>query len=143
MLDLLIRYIHLLAVLVLIIALLIENLAISSALSKEDTDNLARVDLVYLSSLLLAALAGIALWLWVGKPAQFYNGNPVFHAKLGLFTMLILLAAYPHLFLRKSRRALQFPVHVPAAVIWLLRIQLVVIAVIPISAWMLARGIGN
>lgn len=143
MLDLLIRYVHLLAVLVLIIALLIENLAISNVLSKEDADNLARVDLVYLSGLLLAALAGIALWLWVGKPAQFYNGNPVFHAKSGLFALLTLLAAYPHLFLRKSRRALNHPVPVPATVIWLLRIQLLIVALIPITAWMLARGIGN
>ncbi|MEZ5526744.1 MAG: DUF2214 family protein [Gammaproteobacteria bacterium] len=53
----------------------------------------------------------------MGKPAAFYNGNPVFHAKLTLFVLIALLSIYPTVFLLRQRKGVQETIEVPAGVI--------------------------
>lgn len=142
MLDLLIRYLHLIAVVVLIGAVIIENMAAGKEISAEDARNLAKVDAVYGISAGVVLLCGLALWLWVGKPSAFYTANPVFHAKLALFVIVALLSVYPTLFFIRHRKTEQEKLTVPVAVIRLLRLELVVLAIIPVLAYLMARGIG-
>lgn len=59
---------------------------------------------------------GIAAILWIGtglwrllagieKPTGFYLKNPVFHAKMGLFLIILLLEAWPMITLIRWRRS--------------------------------------
>lgn len=136
------RYLHFIAIAVLAGALLIENMAISRTISDEDARNLAKVDAVYGFSAVLVFLFGLSLWFWVGKPADFYNGNVIFHLKLGIFILIALLSIYPTLFFVRHRKASEEFIAVPAPVIWILRAEMVLLLVLPVLAVLMARGIG-
>ncbi len=140
--DILIRYLHLFAVLVLAGTLIIENIAIAKTVGKEDIRQLLKVDAVYGLSAIIVLLCGLALWLWVGKPSAFYNSNPIFHAKLSLFVLVGLLSIYPTVFFMKQRKTDSDTIAVPAGVVRVLRIELALLAVIPLLAFLMARGIG-
>lgn len=141
--DVLIRYLHLFAVIVLAGTLIIENIAIGKQISREDLRNLLKVDAVYGLSAGFVVIFGVSLWLWVGKPSAFYTSNPVFHAKLALFVIVGLLSIYPTVFFLRQRNSLAEPILVPASVIRALRIELILLALIPLLAFLMARGIGQ
>ena len=92
MLYTLIRTLHFAAIFVLAGALVVENMALKPTINGEDSRNLARVDALYGIGAALTLLFGLILWLWVGKPSEFYSLNPIFHFKLGLFFLLALLS---------------------------------------------------
>jgi len=141
--DVLIRYLHLFAVIVLAGTLIIENVAIGKQITREDLRNLLKVDAVYGASAGLVAILGISLWLWVGKPSAFYTSNPVFHAKIALFIAVGLISIYPTVFFIRQRKTEVETILVPTGVIRALRIELTLLAFIPILAFLMARGIGN
>ena len=85
---------------------------------------------------------GLVLWLWVGKPAEFYSTNPVFHVKLGLFLVVFLLSLYPTIFFFKNRKSEEEVIQVPKAIVTLLRLEIILLVPIPILATLMARGIG-
>ena len=140
--DVLIRYLHLFAVIVLAGTVIIENIAIRKEISREDLRNLLKVDAAYGLSAGLVAILGISLWLWVGKPSSFYSTNPVFHAKLTLFVIVALLSIYPTVFFLRQRKTQTEPILVTIGVIRTLRIELALLALIPILAFLMARGVG-
>lgn len=138
----LVKNLHLLAVLVLGACLVIENMAIKPNLTREDITNLVKVDAAYgISSVLVLGL-GLCLWLWIGKPAEFYSANPVFHAKLGLFVLVGILSIYPTIFFIRSRRAGAETIQTPVIVIRLLRAEICLFLFIPVLAMLMARGVG-
>lgn len=58
----------------------------------------------------LAAILWVStgLWRWLAgieKPSGYYLSNPVFHAKLGLFLLILALELWPAITLVKWRRA--------------------------------------
>lgn len=140
--EFLIHSLHLLAALLLAGALVIENMAINRQISREDLRNLLKVDAVYGLSASVVFLCGLSLWLWVGKPSSFYSANPVFHAKLALFVLIVLLSAYPTFFFLQQRKNPDDSIAVPAGVIRVLRLELVLLAIIPLLAFLMARGVG-
>lgn len=140
--DLLIRYLHLTAVLVLAGTLIIENMAMARQINQEDLRNLLKVDAAYGISAAVVLACGLGLWFWGGKPPSFYTGNPVFHAKLTLFVLVGLLSIHPTVFLLRQRRSTQSVIDVPASVLRVLRVELILLAFIPVLAFLMARGIG-
>ena len=136
------RYLHFIAILVLAGALLIENMAISRTISGEDARNLAKVDRIGGLCALLTFLFGLTLWLWVGKPSEFYTGNVIFHLKLGIFILVALLSIYPALFFFRNRNSTAESLAVPVPVIWILRTEIALLLVLPVLAVLMARGIG-
>ncbi len=82
--------------------------------------------------------AGLMLWLAVGKPAAFFSNNPVFHAKLALVATLLATAVYPAWFLCRAQG--QQPV--PQAVLRMQKSTLPLLLVVPVLAYLAARGIG-
>ena len=136
------RLLHLAAILVFAGTLVIANMATKPSINGEDVENLAKVDVVGSLAAIATFFLGLTLWLWVGKPAEFYSHNPLFHAKVGLFFLLILLALLRK-FLFRSRAMIDGEnIAVPGSVRVLLRIELVILAVLPILAFLAARGIG-
>ena len=86
MLEALVRGLHLISVLAVFVGTLIVLPTGSSALDKTAISQLVKLYCLKLAALLVAMMSGLTLWLAIGKPAVFYSGNPVFHAKLGVFT---------------------------------------------------------
>lgn len=142
MLEVLIRYLHFIAILAMFSALVAEHLLIKAQLSGPELRRLAIVDAIYGVSALLVLTAGLLLWFWVGKPADFYTGNPVFHAKLSAFILVALLSVYPTVFFLRHRKASGPVVEVPRRIVLLIRIQLTILLLIPLLAVLMARGYG-
>ena len=142
MLYVLIRYLHFFAIFGVAGALIIENMAIKETIDKEDISNLAKVDAVYGLCAILTLLFGLVLWLGVGKPADFYSGNPLFHIKLGLFAFIALLSLYPTVFFVKNKKREVESITVPKAVRVLLKTELILLPIIPVLAYLMARGFG-
>ncbi|PCJ26373.1 MAG: hypothetical protein COA96_05050 [SAR86 cluster bacterium] len=138
----LLRLLHFAAIFAFTGALFIENMAIKPEITGEDARNLAKVDAVCGASAVLVFLIGMALWLWVGKPSEFYSSNPVFQLKLGLFALLVLLAAYPTVFFARHRQSNASTIAVPGIIRVLLKAEVCVLIVIPVFAFLMARGVG-
>ena len=136
------RYLHFIAILVLAGALLIENMAISRDISGEDARNLAKVDRVYGISAVFVLLFGLTLWLWVGKPPEFYSANILFHLKLGIFSLAALISLFPARFFFRHRNSTAQEIAVSRLLIWTLRTEIVLLLTLPVLAVLMARGIG-
>ena len=89
------RFIHFVAIFGVTAAVIIENIAVKPSISKEDAINLAKISLIDNVSLLLTLMVGYTLWFWVGKPSEFYTENPVFLAKLIIFSIILVFGFFP------------------------------------------------
>ena len=96
---------------------------------------------IYGLSVLLALGAGIALWVAVGKPKEFYTKNGLFHAKVGLFILMGAASVIPTKFFKKSRSS-ESNVALPKSVLMSIRFQLLLLLAIPLLATLMAQGIG-
>jgi|SRR5690554_5340988 len=163
MIEALVRTLHLIGALGTGISVLLLVLASRRLISRDDLTGVRRVYLALLVAVALTMAAGLALWLWVGKPAAFFSNNPVFHAKLGLFALVLLMLAWPGwYFSQASTRRLQSPadevaadvasttevagdapsVPVSALILRLQKATLPLLVLIPILAYLMARGVG-
>lgn len=105
--DIIVRYFHFIGIIVMSAALVAEHLLLKNRLSGDEIRRLAIVDIVFAAAATVVLVAGLALWLWVGKPAEFYTRNGIFHAKLTLFILMALISLYPTAyFLRTGAPAL-------------------------------------
>ena len=136
------RYLHFIAIFGVIATLIIKNTAIKNLISEEDAINLAKVNLFFNLSLILTCIGGLVLWFWVGRPSNFYTQNPLFMTKLILFTLIFLLSLFTSNFFRKHREAKKESIEVPKPIVLLLRLQLIILAVIPLIAFLITRGVG-
>ncbi len=142
MMYVLFRLLHLVTLLVFTGTLLIANIATRPSINGEDAENLTKIDLVGSLALALAFFFGLTLWLWVGKPPEFYGENPLFHVKISLFFLLIALAALRRFIFRRNAVVDGDVIAVPKPVRMLLRTELVILITLPILAFLAARGIG-
>jgi putative membrane protein len=141
--DLLIRYLHFVSLILLMAAVLGQHLLLKRKMSRGAISTVQRLDIVYAVTVIIVLLTGFAQWLWVGKPAAFYSSNPVFHTKLTLFLVVGIISIYPSVFLGKNRKGdAEEIVAVPPGVIWSIRIELVLLFLMPLLASLMARGIG-
>ena len=138
----LVRLLHFAAIFAFAGALVIENMAIKPQITGEDARNLVKVDAVCGISALFVLTFGLTLWLWVGKPSEFYSSNPIFHAKLGLFTLMVLCAIAPAIFFNKHSKSEEEVIEVALLLRVLLKFQLVLLVLIPVLALLMARGTG-
>jgi len=136
------RLLHFAAIFAFAGALVVENMAIKPQITGEDARNLAKVDAVCGISAVCVLIFGLTLWLWVGKPSEFYSSNPLFHAKLGLFFLMALCAIAPTVFFNRHRKSAEAVIEVPQLLRLLLKFQLVLLIILPVLALLMARGIG-
>ena len=140
--ELFVRYLHFVGFILLAAMLMAENLLLAKSLDNRTVKKLAVIDGVYGLSAVITLAAGLTLWLGVGKPAEFYNSNPLFHIKVTLFVVVALLSVYPTIFLLKHRKTTASELAVPATVILVKRLEVVILLVIPLLAVLMARGVG-
>lgn len=138
--DILIRYFHFAGIMVLSFALITEHGLAKAEISGRQMRRLAVVDAVYGISAAVVLLTGLIQWLWTGKPATFYTQNPVFHIKLTIFVVIVLLSIYPTVFIVKRRKTNSETVRIPKSVVMLLRLELLLLFVMPLLGVYIARG---
>ena len=138
----LVRLLHFAAIFAFAGTLIIENIAIKAEISGEDARNLAKVNAVCGISAIFVLSFGLTLWLWAGKPSEFYSSNPIFHAKIGLFLLMVLCAIVPTIFFNKHSKSKEEVIEVPQLLRLLLKFQLALLVFISALAILIARGIG-
>lgn len=142
--EILLRYLHFVSIFTIAGVLVSEHLLLKKALTRAEIGRLARIDAVY--GLAALTLLGVGFTLWLGgfgKPAAYYSQNWIFHLKLGLFLMIGILSIYPTVFFIRNRKGDGGEmVTVPASISWMLRLELILLALIPLLAGLMARGIG-
>ncbi|MBS7662169.1 DUF2214 family protein [Pseudomonas lalucatii] len=141
-------YLHYLSIFVLFALLTLEHQLFKLPLDLPRARSLVRLDAAYGMSAVLVLLTGGARALWFAKGLDYYLRNGLFHAKLTLFILVGLLSIVPTLFFlgwRKSLKAGQLP-QVDAArarrVTLIIRLELLLLLLIPLLAALMARGFG-
>ena len=99
-----VRLVHFVALFVVSATVLIHYIAFAPEITREDARNLYKVDLAFWAASVVALIAGLVLWLGVGKPASFYSPNSLFHTKLGLFFGMLLCSIPATKFFRLEGR---------------------------------------
>lgn len=139
------RYLHFIAVFAIVGAIVAEQFLVSKSMKRHQLKLAAKIDGIYALGVILVLIAGLILWFWVGKPAEFYTKNWIFHTKMTLFAVLGLLSIYPTIFFLKNRKGKELDemVDVPILVRICLRLELALLFIIPILASFMSLGIGS
>ena len=141
--ELIVRYFHFIGIFFIFASLVSEHLLIEPTLTRKAVKRLSVIDTIYGISALIVLATGLLMWFVYGKPADFYNKNPVFHTKVLLFVIICLLSIYPTLFFFKNRKGeAAESVKIPKAVLMFIRFELLLVAIIPLLAVVMAKGIG-
>ena len=140
MAEIVFRYIHFIGIMSLASVLVMQHLILSSEVTKQELKKIIFLDVIYGISAMLVLIAGLTLWLSVGKNASFYSTNWVFHIKLTLFVVILLFSIYPTLYFRKSRKIAQDTVVMPKMIIMSIRMQLLLVFVLPFLGVLISRG---
>ena len=108
---------------------------------------LPRLDLAYLMAVVAIIVSGLLRVFYFAKGADFYAANPIFWLKMAMFILVGLLSLPPTFeFLRNRRivgnRGLELDRDRLRFIRGFLIAELVVFALIPLAATLMARGIG-
>ena len=142
-----IRYLHFISILLVYAAVFAEFIMLSRTLSRKNLSFLAKIDGVYGIASIFVVGAGMAMWFGFDaglgfKPIAWYMENPIFHLKYGLFIVVGILSIWPSIFFMRQRKGdqneeIQIPNHIRTIV----RIELIILSIIPILAVLAAAGI--
>jgi putative membrane protein len=143
-LEIFLRYLHFVSIFAIVSTLVAEHLLLKNKMTRGELRKLARIDAIYGLAALTLLGAGLTLWLGsIGKPAEFYSKNWIFHTKIALYIVIGLLSIYPTVFFIKNRKGIpDETIEIPKAIFWMLRLEILLIFVIPILAGLMAKGIG-
>lgn len=146
--DALLAYIHFASMIGLAALLASELVLVTQPASAGRLHQMRSLDGLYGMFAMLTLASGVARVVWGAKGYAFYLSNPVFHLKVTLFVVVGLLSIYPTLkFLRWSKAAHADSNALPdggsiGKVRKVIILQLVLLALIPLAATFMARGIG-
>ena len=142
-LEILVRYLHFLSLVFLVTAVIGQLYFLKGQMTRREIARVQRLDILYAAMVVVVLATGFAQWFWVGKPAEFYSSNPVFHTKVTLFLVVGILSVYPSVFFGKQKKGdLAEIVDVPVGIAWSIRVELVLLALMPLLASLMAKGIG-
>ena len=142
--EIVLRYLHFISIFTIVGVLVSEHLLVKKTLTRGEIARLARIDAIYGVAALTLLIVGFTLWFGgFGKPTVYYSHNWIFHLKLVCFLMIGILSIYPTIFFIRNRKGNSADVvAVPASIFWMLRFELLLLAVIPLLAGLMARGVG-
>ena len=142
--EILLRYIHFISIFAIVGSLVSEHLLLKKTMTRSEIARVARADAVYGLAALTLLIVGLTLWLGsYGKPSWFYSKNWIFHTKITLFALIGLLSIYPTIFFLRLRKGeLTEIVAIPKTVFMMLRLELLLLFVIPLLAGLMAHGVG-
>jgi putative membrane protein len=144
----LIAYLHYLAIVLIAGFLVAELVVCRSTLSSEHVRLLPRLDIVFFGGALLALATGLLRLFYYAKGVGFYLPNPFFVAKMALYLAIAILSIKPTAAFLRWRRHLTESGALPpapeiAAARRLIHIEVALLALMPLMAVLMARGIGR
>jgi putative membrane protein len=122
--------------------LVVQNLMMTKTLDRHWLKKLVIIDGVYGFSAMVTLFAGSALWLWVGKPSEFYSINIIFQIKLTLFLVVAFMSIPATVFFIRNRKTNEPIIEIPTHIRRLKRMEVGLLVFIPMLAILMARGIG-
>ncbi|QQE64990.1 membrane protein [Leptolyngbya sp. BL0902] len=140
-------YLHYLSFMVAFAALVVEHQLFSAEITLKQAWRLVITDSLYGLAAVTVLVTGILRVMYFGQGADYYLHNPVFHAKVGLFIGVGLLSLYPTISVLTwigGLRKAEPPTLTTAQgqrFVWIVRGELLGLALIPLLAAMLARGL--
>ena len=138
------KYLHLISVFVVFGCITGQYVLLKSEMTYNELKKVAWIDAVYGVAALTTVVFGLLLWFVVGKPATFYNSNPLIYVKVGLFFIVGLLSLRPTIFFFKARKQPKDHLfNIPSNLRRCILIELIIMLIIPIFATMMAVGYGN
>lgn len=145
--DIVLAYLHFVALIGSASMLVAQHLIVRPGLAGAALQRLRTIDGLYGALATAALLTGLMRMFWGAKGSAYFYGNAVFHAKVGLFVLIALLSIVPTIrFARWSRAALRDATFTPPAaelglVQKLMRVQLLLLLLLPLLAAAMARGV--
>jgi putative membrane protein len=143
-LEIFLRYIHFISIFTIVGTLVSEHLLLKKQLTRGEIARISRIDAVYGLAALSLLAAGLTLWLsGVGKPSVYYSKNWIFHTKITCVALVALLSIYPTVFFIRNRKGNATEViDIPKSLFMMVRIELLLLLIIPLLAGLMARGVG-
>ena len=144
----LLAYLHYLAIVLIAGFLVAEMVVCRPTLSAEHVRLLPRLDIVFFTGALLALATGLLRLFYYAKGVGFYLPNSFFIVKMALYVVIAILSIKPTAaFLRWRRRladsgAMPAPAEVAGAR-RLIHLEVALLALMPLMAVLMARGIGR
>jgi len=141
-------YLHYLSIFLLFALLSIEHVQFKLPLDLRRARSLIITDVAYGICAGLVLFTGLARVIWYGKGLDYYLGNSLFHAKVGLFILVGLISVVPtFVFLnwRNSLKAGEVPqvsARQARLVTGVIRLELLLLLAIPLLAVLIASGYG-
>jgi putative membrane protein len=144
----LLAYLHYLTIMLLAAALTVEMAVCRPGLGPAQVRLLTRIDILFFAAALGALATGLIRLLWYAKGLGFYLPNPAFHVKMTLYVVVALLSIRPTLRFLRWKRVLGQGGPPPAddevrAVRRLIHLELALLALMPLMAVLMARGLGR
>lgn len=142
--EIVLRYFHFISIFAIVSSLAAEHLLLKEKLTRNEINRISRIDGVYGVAAITLLIAGLTLWLGgFDKPAVYYTKNWIFHTKITCFAVVGLLSIYPTVFFLKHRKGNPDElIAVPKSIFWMLRIELLLIFIMPLLAGLMAHGVG-
>lgn len=143
-----IAYLHYLSIFVLFALLSVEHVQFKLPVDLLRARSLMITDLAYAVTASIVLLSGTLRIFWSGKGLDYYLANYLFHAKVGLFLLIGLLSVVPTFTFLNWRNALnagqapEVSVQRGRLVTWCLRIELLLLLLMPLLGVFMARGYG-
>jgi putative membrane protein len=141
-------YLHYLSVILLGAFLTAELVVCRPPLAPPQVRQLPRLDIVFFGAAMLALATGLLRLFFYAKGVAFYLPNPAFIAKMVLYVAIAVISIVPTRRFIGWRRALDAGRPAPdaeavARVRRLLHVELALLALMPLMAVLMARGIGR
>ena len=146
--EILLAYLHFLSIILTGSFLVTELVLCRSALTAEQVRRLPRLDVAYFVSALAALGTGVLRLFFYAKGLWFYLPNPAFQIKIALYVAIAVMSIRPTIRFIRWSRALASSGALPAAaevraIRRIVHVELMLLALIPLMAVLMARGIGR
>lgn len=138
-----VRYLHFIGLFLVVATVFAEAVLLNKVLKRSVIQTLFKIDGIYGLSALIVVGAGLYLWFGIGKPADYYSVNPIFITKVVLFLVVGILSIWPTVFyFKNSKGSIDDEVNVPGYLSVILKVELLILFIIPLLATSMAQGVG-
>ena len=147
-LQAILAYVHYLSIITLIVTLVVQLVVFEKVLTRKEMKKLQRADSLYGLAALMVLTTGTLRIMWQGKGWDYYLDNTFFITKLSLFIVVGLLSIYPTVAFLKWRKlpdeqdSITYDDAMYKRILGFIRIEVMLVFLIPLFAALMARGLG-